>query len=92
MKQIQKHLTISGKVQGVGFRAFVLRNAREAGVNGWVKNTYDGRVEVIFAGNKSQVNKMINMVNQGPRWARVEKVDVKDEPYNENLTGFHINY
>lgn len=92
MQKVQKHVLISGRVQGVGFRAFVLRNARRLNIKGWVKNLFDGRVEAVFAGEKNQVDKMIEKVHQGPGWARVEDVIIKDEPYNNNLEGFHISY
>lgn len=73
------HLFISGRVQGVGFRAFTQRQAKGLGLTGWVRNLRDGRVEAIVEGPKDKVAQLIEKVNRGPRAARVEKVDVKDE-------------
>jgi len=74
------HLFISGRVQGVGFRAFTQGQAKGLGLTGWVRNLRDGRVEAIVEGPGDKVAKLIEKVNRGPRAARVEKVDIKDEP------------
>jgi len=73
------HLFISGRVQGVGFRAFTQRQARGLGLTGWVRNLRDGRVEAIVVGPKKKVAQLLEKVNRGPRAARVEKVDITDE-------------
>ncbi len=75
------HLFISGKVQGVFFRANTVEKAKELEVNGWVKNLDDGRVEAVFEGDKESVQKMIDWCMVGPDSANVENIDIKwEEP------------
>ncbi|MFW6022444.1 MAG: acylphosphatase [Halanaerobiaceae bacterium] len=87
---IEKHLEILGKVQGVGFRAFVLKNAQNLNIDGWVRNTYDGKVEAVFSGSENAVDKIISKVRKGPRWADVEKVNISDYDGKKDFKGFHI--
>ncbi|OYT41183.1 acylphosphatase [Candidatus Pacearchaeota archaeon ex4484_26] len=85
------HVFISGKVQGVFFRAFVNRNAEELQLKGWVKNTGDGRVEAVFEGDERAIKKIIELCNEGPAGAKVENVEYKEEePIGEK--GFEIRY
>jgi acylphosphatase len=65
-----------GRVQGVGFRDFVERQAERLGVGGWVRNRRDGSVEAVFAGPPDQVETVIAACRRGPRSAAVESVDV----------------
>ena len=67
-------LTIQGRVQGVGFRYFVLREARTLGVNGWVRNRPDGAVLVAAEGPRPTLERLRALVSQGPRSARVTDV------------------
>ncbi len=91
MHKIGKHLIISGRVQGVGFRHFTYRNARELKINGWVKNLRDGTVEAVLAGTPQNVANMIERLQQGPRSARVENIRESDEPVNpDNFNDFSI--
>ncbi|MFP4660936.1 MAG: acylphosphatase [Halanaerobiales bacterium] len=90
MKIAKKHLCISGRVQGVGFRAFTLRNAKELNISGWVRNTYDGEVEAVICGNSASVDKMIKRLKEGPRWASVDKVDIVSEQAEEEFDNFRI--
>jgi acylphosphatase len=71
---------ITGRVQGVGFRAFVERAAVRAGLSGWVRNRRDGSVEAILAGDASKVDEMLTMCWQGPPSAKVERVVVEEAP------------
>ena len=71
---------ISGRVQGVGFRWFVEREARAIGVGGWVRNTDAGTVEVLASGNEDQLSRLKKSLQQGPRAARVDEVQEIDEP------------
>lgn len=66
---------ISGRVQGVGFRAFVARHGQELGLTGHVKNLPDGRVEVVARGSESAVAALRELVAGGPRMARVANVE-----------------
>jgi len=68
-------LTVSGRVQGVGFRWFVVQEAEAAGVTGWVRNLPDGRVEVWVEGEAEAVRSLEDAVARGPRHARVTEVE-----------------
>jgi acylphosphatase len=70
---------IEGRVQGVGFRAFVELRARGLGLNGWVRNRRDGGVEAVFSGPSDAVQTMIYDCHRGPSFARVMFVRVRDE-------------
>ncbi|HTK31951.1 MAG TPA: acylphosphatase [Candidatus Saccharimonadaceae bacterium] len=84
------HLMVSGRVQGVGFRAFVWRRARELRLSGEVSNRRDGRVEVIASGPRRALETLRDAVREGPVAARVEHVaeDWSDDPHAGS--GFHI--
>ena len=85
------HLWIEGRVQGVFFRASTRKKAQKLGVDGWVRNLPDGRVEAVFEGKQGEVNKAISWCNRGPRSARVEDVDLSwEEPQGES--GFRVVY
>ena len=73
------HVTIRGRVQGVGFRAFIERQALERGLDGWVRNRRDGSVEAVFAGAATAVEAMLEVCRQGPLGAKVEALDVREE-------------
>lgn len=75
---VTKNLSISGRVQGVGFRDFMQRRARALGVTGWVRNRSDGSVEAVVQGSDDAVNQMIAFARQGPRSAQVTGVRVSD--------------
>lgn len=70
---------ISGFVQGVGFRYFLKRNAQRLGLNGFVRNTIDRRVEAVFEGEKENVDEIIEICRKGPFLAEVENIEVKWE-------------
>src|SRR2546423_14183534 len=69
-----RQVTIVGRVQGVGYRAWVEHRARAHGLEGWVRNRRDGRVEALFAGPAEVVSEMIASCRRGPSSARVEAV------------------
>ena len=73
-----RHLKIAGRVQGVGFRFYMERKARELGVTGWVRNRYDGTVEAMVAGTPEAVDAMLVAARQGPRSALVTDVKVSE--------------
>lgn len=90
-KHVRAHVVISGRVQGVCFRASTIDEAEAGGVAGWVRNTPDGRVEAMFEGEKSAVEAMIAWCRRGPPAARVNGVEVIwGEPQGEQ--GFGIRY
>ena len=75
MKAI-RHLVITGRVQGVGFRFYMQRKARELGVTGWVRNCPDGRVDTHIEGDEAAVEQLIERLHHGPPAAQVEDVHV----------------
>lgn len=84
------HVFISGKVQGVGFRAATRNTARRLGLAGWVRNLPDGRVEAIFVGPRDTLERMIAWCHRGPRAAAVQHVSVEWTAPQAMLTGFKI--
>ena len=73
-----KHVTITGRVQGVGYRAWTSDEARSRELRGWVRNRRDGSVEAVFAGDTKTVDAMIEACRIGPSMARVTTVIAKD--------------
>jgi len=71
---VAQHLSITGRVQGVGFRAFVTREARSRRLRGWVRNRSDGSVEALVIGESDAVAAVIADCERGPALARVERV------------------
>jgi len=86
------HLIISGKVQGVWFRASTKQKAEQLGIAGWVKNTDNGRVEALIEGDEKQIQDMIKWCHQGPPLSRVKKVEVKNIDSTNGFNGFEIKY
>ncbi len=76
---VRRHVTVSGRVQGVFFRDSCRREARASGVAGWVRNREDGAVEAVLEGDAAAVDRLIAWMRSGPRHAWVEAVDVQDE-------------
>jgi len=70
--------SISGRVQGVGFRAFAARAAKEIRVTGWARNLADGRVEVEAFGSKQQLDEFEGRLRQGPRWSDVRGFESRE--------------
>ena len=73
-----RHVVFRGRVQGVGFRAFVEDEAARTGVEGWVRNRRDGTVEAIFAGDPKAVEDAIAACREGSYAARVDGIEVRD--------------
>jgi acylphosphatase len=85
------HAMITGVVQGVYFRAFVEHHAQALGLTGYVRNvTQSGGVEVEAEGQKAHLEKLIEYLHQGPRAARVERVDVRWGIYTGRFPDFTI--
>lgn len=81
-------ITVTGRVQGVGFRAFMRRQATALGVDGWVRNRRDGGVEISAIGEPGQVDKLVDEATTGPRLAKVEEIAVRAAE-DDGTTGFH---
>ncbi len=73
-----KHLSISGKVQGVGFRAAMYREAVRLNVTGWVRNRSDKSVEAVIQGSEKTIAEILTWVKRGPAEAEVERLEVKE--------------
>lgn len=84
------HAFVDGSVQGVGFRMFVMEHAQTLGLAGWVRNTYDGRVEVIAEGPYAVLEKLIDKLRLGPRSAFVTELQKTWEEPTGEFTGFQI--
>ena len=87
-----RHFLVIGRVQGVGFRWFVHREAEPLGLRGWVRNTEDGHVEVVAAGEEAQLELLAAALRRGSRGSRVDDVHIHElnEQEGENLGSFHI--
>jgi acylphosphatase len=92
MAQKIVRLRISGRVQGVGFRAFVADEAEARGLAGWVRNRADRSVEAVLAGEDKIVDEMVGACRRGPPGAKVERLDTEDahESQLAGRSGFEI--
>jgi acylphosphatase len=86
-----KSFIVRGRVQGVGFRWFVEREAAMLGLAGWVRNNDDGTVEVLASGSNEQLDSLLAKLKQGPRAARVDTVDERSANAPEGLKSFSIH-
>ena len=86
------HVFITGRVQGVFFRARMQRVANSLGFTGWVKNLPDGRVEAVLEGSDTNMPAMLDSCHEGPPSAIVSNVERLDEPYSGNYQDFTIHY
>jgi acylphosphatase len=88
-----KRFYVSGRVQGVGFRFFAERTAASLGVGGYVRNLFDGRVEVYAIGGAEQMDALKNALRRGPRMAGVDGVEEHDaDILQEFANGFSIEH
>ena len=88
-KPVRVHAFIAGKVQGVGYRYSTMNKASQLNMSGWVRNLPDGRVEAVFEGDRTVVEKMVNWCHEGPPAAVVRNVSVEySKP--EGLQGFEV--
>ena len=89
---IRAHAIITGRVQGVCFRMETRRAVEHLKVSGWVRNKRDGSVEAVFEGDEADVNAALNWCRQGPRMARVDKVDVNWQDFTGEFERFDITF
>lgn len=84
-----RRLLISGRVQGVGYRDWAARRARELGLSGWVRNLRDGRVEAVASGDEAAVAAFVEACREGPMLAQVDGIDAADAQ-TESTAGFEV--
>jgi len=87
---ITRQISVSGRVQGVGFRYFTEDVARREGVRGWVENLPDGRVEVAADGDAESIERFEQSIRHGPRGARVDTFEVVDDVPGDHGSGFSV--
>jgi acylphosphatase len=92
MANSSAHLFIEGRVQGVFYRAFTKNVALKLGLNGWVKNLYDGRVEAFFEGDRALIEQAVQECRIGPFGAKVTDIDLTWEGNPGALEGFEVRY
>lgn len=87
--RVARSVRVTGRVQGVFFRAWAQAQARELGVSGWIRNCPDGSVEAHLGGEEDCVERMIERMRRGPSNARVDEISVEDAPV-EDLGRFEV--
>lgn len=90
MEKVRVHLLVSGRVQGVFYRAFTQEVASRLGLHGWVRNLADGRVEAILEGAKDHIEDGIRTLWKGPPGSFVTDIEESWEPAKGDLSGFHV--
>jgi len=90
IKKVRAHLLIFGRVQGVAFRYYTQDIAQSLEIKGWVRNCWDGKVEIVMEGEEDRVTELIDWCYQGSGSAIVEKVDVEWEEYGGEFNSFGI--
>lgn len=88
MKRVE--VNIRGRVQGVSFRYYTQREAKQLGLNGWVRNENDGSVSVVAEGSEDDLNRLLEFLRQGPRMAVVKDVSVNWSPATNDFADFNI--
>ena len=89
MEKVRKFMKIYGQVQGVGFRYRANYAANSLGLTGWVKNEWDGTVEMDVQGTESQINQLLTLINQGT-YVNIEEIKSRHLPVVEKESGFHV--
>ncbi len=89
-KVVRAHVFVEGRVQGISYRYWARKTAQGLGLTGWVKNLADGRVEAVFEGSKSKVEKIIEKCHEGPMLAGVKHIDVIWEKATREFNNFEI--
>ena len=87
-----RHITIHGKVQGVGYRFYATRVARRLGLKGWIQNNRDGTVEAMVEGEKASIDEWVEEIREGPRYAEVTKIDAEVKDFSGRLNDFDVKF
>jgi acylphosphatase len=90
MSPVLRHYLISGRVQGVGYRAFSQRQAQSLGLNGWVRNLRSGQVEVLAEGSEFALGEFLKVLQEGPPAAKVAAIQSVDLTEPMELTAFEV--
>ena len=85
-------ILVSGRVQGVGFRYFVLRKAKFHNIKGYVKNLYDGRVNILATGDDIALKEFINEIENGPFMSYTSNIDITDIQLTKRYESFSIEF
>jgi acylphosphatase len=85
---IGRHLRITGRVQGVGYRFWFLTRAESLGLTGWVRNRADGSVEAVVQGAEDKVTQIAAEAESGPPAARVDRIETTEQPIDPQLARF----
>lgn len=92
MARVRLSARIHGDVQGVGFRAFTREHAWRLGVQGYVRNAVDGTVEVVAEGEREMLQTFLRILNDGPRYGRVSRVDAEWSEATDEFKGFGVRF
>ena len=87
---VARKYLVAGRVQGVGYRYFTVRAARELGLSGWVRNLSDGRVEVLAVGAARKLSTLEGELRLGPLRAEVRSLEIEETALDDRIEGFHI--
>jgi acylphosphatase len=88
---VRVHIFVSGLVQGVFYRQTTMEVAKNLKLTGWVKNLYDGRVEIIAEGEPENIEKLISWCHKGPTHSRVENVEAQYQEYSGEFGSFSVS-
>jgi acylphosphatase len=89
---VRLEAVINGRVKGVGFRYFVMRQARRRGLAGWVRNLPKGRVKVCAEGDRRELEQLLADLRYGPSGARVDSIEVEWKAPNSSFSGFRLRW
>jgi acylphosphatase len=89
-EKMRLHVVVRGRVQGVGFRAFVVDNGLALGVTGWARNRWDGSVEVVAEGTRNNLNALLTALRRGPRMSNVTEVEQEWKPASGEFKSFGV--
>ncbi len=92
MAGVRLSAKIFGDVQGVGFRAFAQRHAWRLGVRGYVRNAWDGTVEVVAEGERKTLETFLSILKEGPRYGRVSRIEVEWAEATDEFQGFGVRF
>ena len=87
---MKKHIVITGKVQGVGFRYWLYKAAMQRNIDGWVRNKISGEVDALIIGNDTDVNNLIKLCAKGPLLSKVTKIEVQNYHREYSKKSFDI--